>query len=133
MAVDYRGQPITDQTAFTTTGIMNRKPARVKPPKIPAIKEPEPKVVQKNLPDERIPQIDLNLTVTATRELQNDNPSENHEFTSHQNESSSSEIEIFVEEDFHEIPEYVDPLSSDSTGISIDELEEDFLFINDVI
>ena len=24
MAVDYRGQPITDQTAFTTTGIMTR-------------------------------------------------------------------------------------------------------------
>ena len=30
----------------------------------------------------QIPQIDLNLTVTATRELQNDDPSENHEFTS---------------------------------------------------
>ena len=59
MAVDYRGQPITDQTAFTTTGIMNRKPALVKPAKIPAVKKPEPKVVQKNLPDERIPQIDL--------------------------------------------------------------------------
>ena len=59
MAVDYKGQPITDQTAFTTTGIMNRKPASVKPAKIPAVKKPEPKVVQKNLPDERIPQIDL--------------------------------------------------------------------------
>tara|TARA_R100001480_G_scaffold1831_4_gene5860 strand:+ start:488 stop:931 length:444 start_codon:yes stop_codon:yes gene_type:complete len=59
MAVDYKGQPITDQTAFTTTGIMNRKPALVKPVKIPAVKKPEPKVVQKNLPDERIPQIDL--------------------------------------------------------------------------
>ena len=59
MAVDYKGQPITDQTAFTTTGIMNRKPASVKPAKIPAVKKPEPKVVQENLPDERIPQIDL--------------------------------------------------------------------------
>ena len=59
MAVDYKGQPITDQTAFTTTGIMNKKPAPVKPAKIPAVKKPEPKVVQENLPDERIPQIDL--------------------------------------------------------------------------
>jgi hypothetical protein len=38
---------------------MNRKPAPVKPAKIPAVKKPEPKVVQENLPDERIPQIDL--------------------------------------------------------------------------
>ena len=44
MAVDYRGQPITDQTAFTTTGIMNRKPVDVKPLKMPAIKQPKPKI-----------------------------------------------------------------------------------------
>ena len=71
MAVDYKGQPITDQTAFTTTGIMNRKPARVKPAKIPAIKEPEPKVVQKNLPDERIPQIDLKNLRDADKRILN--------------------------------------------------------------
>ena len=59
MAVDYRGQPITNQTAFTTTGIMNKKPADIKPLKMPAIREPEPKVVQKNLPEERLPQINL--------------------------------------------------------------------------
>ena len=53
MAVDYRGQPITQQTAFTTTGIMNKKPAAIKPLKMAAIKEPEPKVVQKNIPEER--------------------------------------------------------------------------------
>ena len=71
MAVDYRGQPITDQTAFTTTGIMNRKPARVKPAKIPAIKEPEPKVVQENLPDERVPQIDLKNLRDADKRILN--------------------------------------------------------------
>ena len=59
MAVDYRGQPITQQTAFTTTGIMNKKPAAIKPLKMAAIKEPEPKVVQKNLPEERLPSINL--------------------------------------------------------------------------
>ena len=59
MAVDYRGQPITDQTAFTTTGIMNRKPAPVTPLKMPAIKQPEPKIEEKQLADERIPQINL--------------------------------------------------------------------------
>ena len=59
MAVDYKGQPITKQTAFTTTGIMNKKPAAIKPLKMAAIKEPEPKVVQKNLPEERLPQINL--------------------------------------------------------------------------
>ena len=58
---------------------------------------------------------------------------ENYEFTSHHDESSSSDIEIFVEEDFHEIPEYVDAFNSHSTGITIDDLEEDFLIINDVI
>ena len=59
MAVDYKGQPITQQTAFTTTGIMNKKPAAIKPLKMAAIKEPEPKVVQKNLPEERLPSINL--------------------------------------------------------------------------
>ena len=63
MAVDYKGQPITNQTAFTTTGIMNKKPADIKPLKMAAIREPEPKVVQENLPEERLPQINLeNLT-----------------------------------------------------------------------
>ena len=60
MAVDYRGQPITDQTAFTTTGIMNRKPADVAPLKMPAIKQPEPKIEEKQLAEERIPQINWN-------------------------------------------------------------------------
>ena len=59
MAVDYRGQPITQQTAFTTTGLMNRKPEAIKPLKMAAIKEPKPEVVQKNLPEERLPQINL--------------------------------------------------------------------------
>ena len=59
MAVDYRGQPITDQTAFTTTGIMNRKPAPVTPPKIPAVKQPRPKIEEQELAEERIPQINL--------------------------------------------------------------------------
>ena len=59
MAVDYRGQPITQQTAFTTTGIMNKKPAAIKPLKMAAIKEPEPKVLQKNLTEERLPSINL--------------------------------------------------------------------------
>ena len=59
MAVDYRGQPITNQTAFTTTGIMNRKPAAVKPPKLGNIKQPMPKIEEKELAEERIPQINL--------------------------------------------------------------------------
>ena len=59
MAVDYKGQPITDQTAFTTTGIMNRKSAPVTPPKIPAVKQPRPKIEEKELAEERIPQINL--------------------------------------------------------------------------
>ena len=59
MAVDYRGQPITDQTAFTTTGIMNRKPTNVAPLKMPAIKQPQPKIEEKQLAEERIPQINL--------------------------------------------------------------------------
>jgi len=59
MAVDYKGQPLTQQTAFTTTGLMNRKPEPVRPLKMAAIKEPKPEVVQENLPDERLPQINL--------------------------------------------------------------------------
>ena len=59
MAVDYKGQPITNQTAFTTTGIMNRKPARITPPNIPVIKEPKPKIEERELAEERIPQINL--------------------------------------------------------------------------
>ena len=38
---------------------MNRKPAKLKPLKMGNIKKPEPKVVQKNLPEERVPQINL--------------------------------------------------------------------------
>ena len=59
MAVDYKGQPLTQQTAFTTTGLMNRKPEPVRPLKMAAIKEPKPEVVQENLPEERLPQINL--------------------------------------------------------------------------
>ena len=59
MAVNYKGEPITTETAFTTTGIMNRKPSKLKPLKMGNIKKPEPKVVQKNLPEERVPQINL--------------------------------------------------------------------------
>ena len=59
MAVDFKGQPLTQQTAFTTTGLMNRKPEPIKPLKMAAIKEPKPEVVQKNLPEERLPQINL--------------------------------------------------------------------------
>ena len=59
MAVDYKGQPLTQQTVFTTTGLMNRKPEPVRPLKMAAIKEPKPEVVQENLPEERLPQINL--------------------------------------------------------------------------
>ena len=59
MAVDYKGQPITQQTAFTTTGLMNRKAEPIKPLKMAAIKEPKPEIVQENLPEERLPQINL--------------------------------------------------------------------------
>ena len=59
MAVNYKGEPITTETAFTTTGITNRKPAKLKPLKMGNIRKPEPKVVQKNLPEERVPQVNL--------------------------------------------------------------------------
>ena len=39
MAIDYRGQPITHQTAFTTTGIMNRKAKMPAPLKMPTPKD----------------------------------------------------------------------------------------------
>ena len=59
MAIDYKGQPITNQTAFTTTGIMNKKPAALRP-----LKMPTPKAVEKRATEQRVverpqPQIDL--------------------------------------------------------------------------
>ena len=59
MAVDFKGQPLTNLSIFSTTGLVNRKPAEIESTKIPQIKKPEPKVVQKNLPEERLPQINL--------------------------------------------------------------------------
>ena len=47
MAIDYKGQPITNQTAFTTTGIMNRKAITPAPLKMPTPKIDEKKTVQK--------------------------------------------------------------------------------------
>jgi hypothetical protein len=58
---------------------------------------------------------------------------ESDAFITQYNESSSSEIEIFVEEDINEIPDYLDMFSSNSPEITIDDLEEDFLIINEVI
>ena len=49
MAVDYRGQPITQQTAFTTTGIMNRKANMPAPLKMPTPKVEEKKPVEKKV------------------------------------------------------------------------------------
>ena len=46
MAVDYKGQPLTQQTAFTTTGIMNKKPAALKPLKMPTQKAVNTKAVE---------------------------------------------------------------------------------------
>ena len=46
MAVDYKGQPLTQQTAFTTTGIMNKKPVALKPLKMPTQKAVEAKAVE---------------------------------------------------------------------------------------
>jgi len=56
MAVDYKGQPLTQQTAFTTTGIMNKKPAAIKPLKMPT----ERAVAERATPD-RIEQPKVNL------------------------------------------------------------------------
>ena len=49
MAIDYRGQPITNQTAFTTTGIMNRKANMPAPLKMPTQKVEEKKPVEKKV------------------------------------------------------------------------------------
>ena len=49
MAIDYRGQPITNQTAFTTTGIMNKKAAMPAPLKMPTPKVEEKKPVQRRI------------------------------------------------------------------------------------
>tara|TARA_Y100000033_G_scaffold27515_1_gene26138 strand:+ start:166 stop:594 length:429 start_codon:yes stop_codon:yes gene_type:complete len=60
MAVDYRGQPITNQTAFTTTGIMNKKPAALRP-----LKMPTPEAVEKRATEQRVverPQPQINLS-----------------------------------------------------------------------
>ena len=46
MAVDYKGQPLTNQTAFSTTGIMNKKPVALKPLKMPTQKAVEAKAVE---------------------------------------------------------------------------------------
>ena len=47
MAVDYKGQPLTNQTAFSTTGLMNQKPAKLKPLKMPKQEQQsKPRVVQ---------------------------------------------------------------------------------------
>ena len=49
MAIDYKGQPITNQTAFTTTGIMNKKAAMPAPLKMPTPKVEEKKPVEKKV------------------------------------------------------------------------------------
>ena len=72
MAVDYKGQPLTRQTAFTTTGIMNKKPAALKPLKMPTQKAVEekatpqkvdqPKVNLENLKDDDKRILNIHLT-----------------------------------------------------------------------
>ena len=59
MAVDYRGQPITSQTAFTTTGIMNKKPAALKPLKMPTSEAVEKRATEQRVVKRPQPQIDL--------------------------------------------------------------------------
>ena len=59
MAVDYKGQPITKQTAFTTTGMMNKKPMPIKPLKMPTAKDVEQKATQQRVVEKEKPQIDL--------------------------------------------------------------------------
>ena len=59
MAVDYRGQPITNQTAFTTTGIMNKKPAELKPLKMPTTEAVEKRATEQRVVERPQPQIDL--------------------------------------------------------------------------
>ena len=59
MAVDYKGQPLTTQTAFSTTGLMNQKPAKLKPLKMPKQEQQsKPRVVQQK-PVENKPTINL--------------------------------------------------------------------------
>ena len=59
MAIDYRGQPITNQTAFTTTGIMNKKPAALKPLKMPTTEAVEKRATEQRVVERPQPQIDL--------------------------------------------------------------------------
>ena len=59
MAVDYRGQPITNQTAFTTTGIMNKKPAALKPLKMPTSEAVEKRATEQRVVERPQPQINL--------------------------------------------------------------------------
>ena len=54
MAVDYKGQPLTNQTAFSTTGIMNKKPAKLKPLKMPTQKAVEQKVTPQRIEQPRV-------------------------------------------------------------------------------
>ena len=54
MAVDYKGQPLTQQTAFTTTGIMNKKPAALKPLKMPTEKAVEAKVTPQRVEQPKV-------------------------------------------------------------------------------
>ena len=56
MAVDYKGQPLTQQTAFSTTGIMNKKPAVLKP-----LKMPTQKAVEEKATPQRVDQPKVNL------------------------------------------------------------------------
>ena len=56
MAVDYKGQPLTNQTAFSTTGIMNKKPAKLKP-----LKMPTQKAVAERVTPDRVEQPKVNL------------------------------------------------------------------------
>ena len=55
MAIDYKGQPITNQTAFTTTGIMNRKANMPAPLKMPTPKVEEKKPVEKKVTQDDSP------------------------------------------------------------------------------
>ena len=54
MAVDYKGQPLTNQTAFSTTGIMNKKPAVLKPLKMPTEKAVEQKATPQRIPQQKV-------------------------------------------------------------------------------
>lgn len=56
MAVDYKGQPLTSQTAFTTTGLMNRKTPMPAPLKMPTPKVEEKPVQRKQVAEAEEPQ-----------------------------------------------------------------------------